>query len=320
MTATPVRFQDLGHGVTCIDTLLFRPGMAACYLIEHEGKAGFIDTGTNPSVPLLLATLQRKGLSPEDVTHIMPTHVHLDHAGGTGELMRRCENATLYIHPRGARHMVDPSRIEQGSIAVYGQEVFTKLFGTLIPVPQERVREVQDGQVLDFHGRELLFLHTEGHAKHHFCVFDALSKGIFTGDTFGSSYPELNQGRASFIFPPTTPVQFDPQAWQSSLDRIMALEPECIFVTHYGMHQNVEALCQQLRNWIREYAAIAEDLVEVEQRQGLIAERLMQASVNYLLDQQCGVDIDTIDALLANDMALNAQGLDYWLGSGQANG
>ena len=304
---------DLGNGISCIDTLLHEPGIAACYLIEQDGVAGFIDTGTSKSLPILMDALQRRKLTPEQVAYVMPTHVHLDHAGGVGEVMAACPNATLLIHPRGARHMIDPAKLEQGSLAVYGEEKFAQLFGRLLPVPEERVQSVEDGFELDFNGRCLTFFHTEGHARHHYCIHDRISHGLFTGDTFGASYPRLNQGRNRFIFPPTTPIQFDPDAWLLTVDRLLAFKPERIFVTHFGMHEEPEKLGLQLKQQIKDYAETADDLANMPERARAIENSLTLQSVNFLLDQQCGLDPDEIAAYLRMDMALNAQGLEHWL-------
>lgn len=306
-------YKELGFGITCIDTMLHRPGLAACYLIEHRGKAGFIDTGTNNSVPILLEVLKQKNIALQDVVYVMPTHVHLDHAGGAGGLMQQLPNAQLVIHPRGARHMIDPQKLQQGSQAVYGQEKFNKMFGALIPVKKERVIEAQDGFELDLNGRKLLFIDTPGHARHHFCVYDETSRGLFTGDTFGASYPELNTGRNRFIFPPTTPIQFDPTAWNSSLDRLAELKAQRVFLTHYGMHEKIEPLALQLRQTIDEYADTALEFKQLENRQQRIEQAILQFGINYLLDNQCGLDTQGIKEVLAGDMALNAQGLEHWL-------
>ncbi|HIL63286.1 MAG: MBL fold metallo-hydrolase [Pseudohongiellaceae bacterium] len=317
--ADTVYYQDLGHGISCIDTMLQRRGLAACYLLEHGGMAGFIDTGTNNSVPILCEVLRRKGIAPTAVAYIMPTHVHLDHAGGAGGLMQQFPNATLIIHPRGARHMIAPAKLEAGSLAVYGEEEFGKLFGRLTAVDAGRIQIAEDGFELDFNGRRLVFLDTPGHARHHYVVYDELSRGLFTGDTFGASYPELNCGRSRFIFPPTTPIQFDPLAWQSSLDRLMTLDPQRVFVTHFGMHEDVPAMKTLLRQSIQDHADTAEDLAQEPDRCDRIAQSLLQASIDYLLDAQCGIDVDTIRALIGRDMELNAQGLDHWLSTLQAH-
>ncbi len=311
-------WQDLGFGISCIDTELSRPGLAACYLIEHQGTAAFVDTGVNSSIPLLLDVLARRKIPVENVAWVMPTHVHLDHAGGAGLLMQSLPRAQLMVHPRGARHLRDPGKLEAGASAVYGEEKFRETYGSLVPIAQERITEVADGQVLDLNGRRLTFLHTEGHARHHYCIHDEGSDGLFTGDTFGASYPELNGGRQRFIFPPTTPVQFDPQAWHATLDRLLALQPQRIFVTHYGMHEGVAELASQLRGWIDEYVALAQEFAGHPQRQQALRDALMQASINTLLDCGCALAPDRIRQLLAMDMELNAQGLDHWLNTREA--
>lgn len=309
----PLAFQGLGFGISCIDTQLMRTGLASCYLVEAGGEVAFIDCGTSNAVPLLLGVLERRGYSPEDVRYVIPTHVHLDHAGGAGALMAECPNAELVVHPRGSRHMIDPGKLEAAAIEVYGQQVFDKLYGGLLPVDPARVVEQADGSELNFNSRIFRFLDTPGHARHHFCIHDPASRGVFTGDTFGVSYPELNLGRHRFIFPPTTPTQFDPQAWYDSIDRLMELMPDRMYLTHYGCLAEPESLAPALRHAIDDYAGIATEFAQHEDRIGRLTVELLRHARNYLLDQQCGLDPDAIDALLVGDMRLNAQGLDHWL-------
>ncbi|WP_455217384.1 MBL fold metallo-hydrolase, partial [Kaarinaea lacus] len=199
---------DLDYGITQLDAEYIRPGVAALYLLQQGGQVAIIETGTTLSVPAVITALEQRGLSSQDVAYVIPTHVHLDHAGGAGELMSICPNAQLVIHPYGAKHMIDPSRLVEGTIAVYGEEKFKKLYGDLKPIQEDRVVEAPDNFELLFNGRKLSFLDTPGHARHHFCVYDDTSRGIFSGDTFGISYPQLGTGRGPFIFPTTTPVQF----------------------------------------------------------------------------------------------------------------
>jgi glyoxylase-like metal-dependent hydrolase (beta-lactamase superfamily II) len=314
------RWQDCGFGISCIDTELFRPGLAACYLLCHGDQAVFIDTGTRNSVPLLLDVLARKGLSVGQVSWVMPTHVHLDHAGGAGALMQLLPNARLLVHERGARHMITPEKLQAGSLAVYGSQRYEEAFGSLVPVPEERVVIAHDGYQVDLAGRLLQFFDMPGHARHHYVVWDVFSRGLFTGDTFGVSYPELNEGRQRFIFPPTTPVQFDPEAWHESLRRMMALDPQRVFLTHFGMHENIRELASQLHEQIDEYVRICTSLPDTD----TLANHLMQHSLQALEARACGVSPETIRRLLRGDMDLNAQGLLHWLqrsasGSGTAS-
>ena len=146
--------------ITTIDTAYLRPRFAASHLLVEKGHAAFIDTGTSLSVPILLDVINKKGIPAEKVTHIMPTHVHLDHAGGAGALMKIFQNASLVVHPRGAKHLIDPSKLVAGTAQVYGVEKTEKLYGKIEPVPEERIIIAEDEKFLDFHGRRLLLLDT----------------------------------------------------------------------------------------------------------------------------------------------------------------
>jgi len=303
---------ELGHGITCIDTLYMRPGLAACYLIEHDGRAAFIDTGTAHTTPRLLELLSSKGLSVEDVDYVIPTHVHLDHAGGAGALIRALPNARLVIHPRGARHMIDPSRLVAGARVVYGEERFEQLYGTLVPVPSKRVIEADDQFTLSLNGREMLFLDTPGHARHHFCIYDEQSDGIFSGDTFGISYREFDSPKGSFIFPPTTPVQFDPVAWHESIDRLMALDPERIYLTHFCMVDNPKPLARLLKARIDEYTLLAEAAGKNDLYGNIVA-ALQQSILSQLVQHQSPTTREEALEILENDIDLNSQGLVVWL-------
>jgi len=311
--AKNTRYQDLGFGISCVDVQLQRPGLASCYLLRSGDEAAFIDCGTSNSIPYLLEVLRRSDLEIEQLRYVIPTHVHLDHAGGAGRLMAACPNAQLIVHPRGARHMIDPAQLQSAALAVYGEERFSRMFGGLEAIAAERVVEAPDGFELDFNGRMLRFLDTQGHARHHNCIVDEASHGCFTGDTFGVSYHELNLGRNRFIFPPTTPTQFDPDAWLASIDRLMALKPERMYLTHYGCHEEPDYLARELKLNIREYAEIAEEFANHPNRLERLSVALLEQARNFLLDQQCGEEPEVIDALLSGDMRLNAQGLDYWL-------
>ena len=169
--------------MVAIDSGQVRPQMAACYLLETDAAVAVIETGNNQSTARILDVLERRGRRLEEVTHVIVTHVHLDHAGGSGKLLQQLPAATLYVHPRGARHMMDPSRLEASARAVYGDEEYERMHGALVPVPADRVQIVQDGECLSVGRRELEFMDAPGHARHHFCVWDAASRGWFSGDT-----------------------------------------------------------------------------------------------------------------------------------------
>src|SRR5437879_10823360 len=182
------------HGVCAVDAEYLYPGHAAAHIIEDGGRAAFVDVGTNASVPYLLAGLVELGIAPEAVDYVLLTHVHLDHAGGAGRLMQELPNAVAVLHPRGAPHMIDPSRLIAGSRAVYGERL-EQLYGTRVPIPAARVRAVQDGERLTLGGRTLERSHVPGHAVHHYAVVDAAHASIFTSDISASSYGSTDTGQ-----------------------------------------------------------------------------------------------------------------------------
>lgn len=310
------RFQDLPYGITTIDAGYERPRLAASHLIVEDGLAAFVDVGTTHSVPTLLEALNRKGIPRENVAYVMVTHVHLDHAGGAGELMRHLPNARLVVHPRGARHMIDPGKLIAGVAAVYGADQMQARFGEVVPVPAERVIEAGDEFAVDLNGRRLLCLDTPGHARHHYCVWDEKSKGFFTGDTFGISYREFDVDGRAFIFTTTTPVQFDPPALHASIDRMMSYQPERMYLTHYGCVTDPERLARELHEQIDLYVAVAREAADAgEARHQRMKEGLAEIMLSRLAAHGCTMEREQILALLAMDLELNAQGLGCWLDS-----
>lgn len=309
------QFRELDHQITCIDTAYQRPGLAACYLIESAGEAAFIDTGTSHTVPHLMAVLKAKGIATSQVKYIIPTHVHLDHAGGVGALMQALPNASMVIHPFGARHMIDPSKLAAGATAVYGEAKFRQDFGELIAVDERRVIEAPDGFRLRLGERELLCLDTPGHARHHICIYDEQSRGIFTGDTFGLSYREFDTDQGPFILATSTPIQFDPEAWHSTLDRLLALAPEVIYLTHYCEVREPQRLARHLRHTIDQFTSIAlsAEGPPGETRKNQIRTALLPWLVASLEQHGCRQSPQEIERIMAMDLELDAQGLEVWL-------
>lgn len=304
---------DFDAGVTAVDTEYVRPGLDASHLIVHGGRAAFVDTGTSRSVPLLLAALEEKGLDPGQVDWVWVTHVHLDHAGGAGALMAALPNATAVLHPRGARHMSDPTRLIEGSKAVYGEEAFHQLYGEIRPIPAERIRTVDDGEKLALAGREFEFIHTEGHARHHYCIVDAAASAVFTGDCFGISYRELDTAAGPFIFPTTTPVQFDPDAAHATIRRLLSYRPERAFLTHFSCVAAPATLAPQLHRDLDAYVRISVARRDDDDPEASIRAALREWT--YVRLDEHGFDPDPAvrDEILQMDMALNAQGLAVWL-------
>lgn len=307
MTDSP--YQDLGFGITCIDAAYVEYGMACFYLMEEGGECAVLETGTCHSVPALHQLLANKGIAARQVRYVIPTHVHLDHAGGAGTMMAAFPEATLLMHPRGARHMADPQRLIAGSMAVYGEETFGKLYGTIEPVAESRIREMADGETVELAGRPLEFRHTRGHAEHHFCIWDEASRGWFSGDMFGISYPWFRFENGDFLLPATTPTQFDPDAYLASLELLAGYSPQRMYLTHHG------AL-----DWSMEKSALLAEQVEAYREttlaEGADAGSLKKALEAYSLDlirRYAGAaDENSLRRMLAFDMDLNSQGLQVW--------
>jgi len=306
--------QGSAHGITTIDTGYGeRPRFCAAYLVEHAGRAAFIDCGSNASVPRLLAALDARGLAREAVDWLVLTHVHLDHAGGAGTLMRALPNARLVVHPRGARHMIDPSKLVAGAAAVYGEAEFARNYGTLLPVPASRVVEAPDGHVVDLAGRPLLCADTPGHARHHIAVWDAASRSWFSGDIFGLAYPELATGRGAFIVPTTSPVQFDPDEMRASVRRLLADAPAAVYLTHYGRVDEVARLGADLLEQVDAMVALARDCDGAPDRHARLVDALAALYVERARRHGVADAAAVVPELLALDIELNAQGLEVWL-------
>jgi glyoxylase-like metal-dependent hydrolase (beta-lactamase superfamily II) len=312
-TSLPAFVRPLSHGVHAIDTGFHRDDFDAAYLIVHEGRAAFVDTGTNFAVPRLLGALEALGLARDAVDFVVPTHVHLDHAGGAGLLMRELPGATLWVHARGARHMIDPSALWQGALAVYGKAEMQRSYGELVPVPAERVRTTSDGLTLTLAGRPLLFADTPGHARHHHCVWDAASRGWFTGDTFGLSYREFDGDRGAWLMPTTTPVQFDPEALRASIARLLSAAPDWMYLTHFGRVGDVPRLGRLLLGLIDDLVALALSLRDAADRHQALKRGQLALFLRSLGEHGCSLGPDAIESLLAMDLELNAQGLAVWL-------
>ena len=307
--------QDLGHGITQLDAEYGKSGVAAIYLMEENGEVAIIETGTNHSVPHIKKALKAKGLSFENVRYVIPTHVHLDHAGGAGELMHLCPNAQLVVHPYGARHLIDPRKLEAGTIAVYGEDKFRQLYGKIRPVEATRVIEAPGFFKLKLNGRKLQFFDTPGHARHHFCVYDKKSNGIFSGDTFGLSYPQITTKQGPFIMATTTPVQFDPGSLLQSIDCLTSLEPETIFLTHFGPITPTVEVVKQLKRSIRRFSNIALEAENItDDRVSILQKKIMDYCLDTLQEMGCEQSPEFCENVLAFDCKLNAQGLDFWLG------
>ena len=312
------RTTAFDHGITAIDTDYVRPYLDASHLIVEHGRAAFVDTGTNHSVPVLLDALASAQLDVGDVDYVFLTHVHLDHAGGAGRLMRELPNARAVLHPRGARHMINPEKLIAGAQAVYGKRVYTEMYGDIVAIPAERIIQVEDGRTLGLAGRPLTCLYTEGHARHHYCLHDPQAAGVFTGDSFGVSYRELDTAAGEFIYPTTTPVQFDPVEAHHAIDRIMSCAPRQLFLTHYSRVTDLPRLAGDMHRGIDDFVSIAKQHAHDEER----TRHMQKAMFDYLSARARGHGVKAgrarLHEILQMDIELNTMGLEHWLDHGGA--
>ena len=301
----------LGHNIYLIDGFYMGVSQVAGSYVICDEHLTLIDTSASPSVPRILAGLKALQLAPEQVEYIIVTHIHLDPAGGAGLLLQHCPQAKVVVHPRGARHLADPSRLIESSKAIY-KEAFSRLFDPIVPIPQERLIIKGDGETLTIGpGRTLRFLDTPGHARHHFCIYDPKSKGIFSGDTLGCRYPKLEALGGKLFVPVTTPNHFDPEAMKNSIERIMELELEGIYFGHFGMSQEVDEVHRQLLYWLDIYVSEGERAYQ----EGLEVEKLAERLLNRLVTHHRELNLANhkeLYSLLRNDTSLSAMGIyDY---------
>jgi glyoxylase-like metal-dependent hydrolase (beta-lactamase superfamily II) len=243
----------IGPGVLQIDTLLGGwERMTAGYLIEGPEPV-LIETGSQSSVPALLQALKDHGVSPDDLAGVAVTHIHLDHAGGVGDVAKAFPQATVYVHEKGARHLVDPSRLIDSAARVYGP-LLDDLYGRLEPTPKDRLRVLYDGdQVSVGPNRSLTTVDSPGHAKHHLALHDSESGILFAGDAVGVRLPD-----AGILRPATPPSDFDLDQAITSLRKFRARKPAGVALAHYGLLPDPLEMLEEAEMILRRWAEVAE--------------------------------------------------------------
>ncbi len=300
--------------ITTIDTGYIRPGLCAAYLVHGSGgRAALVDCGTATCVQRVLAAIEAAGVARDQVDWLMVTHVHLDHAGGAGPLMRALPNARLVVHPRGARHMVDPSRLIAGATQVYGEAMFARDHAGMLPVEAARVVVADDGHVVELAGRPLLCADTPGHALHHYSVWDADTRSWIAGDAFGLSYRELDGERGAFAVPTTSPVQFDPEQMKASIRRLVANAPASIRIAHYGIVSECARIADDLVEQVDAMAAIARAAGDGAGRHARIVDGLTALCIGRARAHGVADAAARVAGVLGGDIEINAQGLGAWL-------
>jgi glyoxylase-like metal-dependent hydrolase (beta-lactamase superfamily II) len=302
-----------------IDCDYVYPRFAASFLMVEGKEALFVENNTAHSLPRLLEALKTHGLTPGQVRYLIITHVHLDHAGGSQALMNACPNAVLLAHPRAAPHMIDPSKLVASARKVYGDAEFTRLYGEIGPIDSKRVRSMEDGEELRFGAKSLRFIHTRGHANHHFCILvsgDAGPESIFTGDSFGLAYPDL-QRHGLFILPSTSPTDFDPGEARKSIERIAGSGAKTAYLTHFGPITDLRAAARELEAYLDEVEPMYRRMMETsegERSDQELTRECAQRIRDYLETQyhKRGGEVDAhFSALLKMDIELNAAGMVF---------
>lgn len=284
-------------------------GAVMVYLLKSGDEAAVVETARNGSLPYLLEAMEELGVSRGSVKYVCVTHVHLDHAGGAGSYMREFPNARLIVHPRGARHMIDPAKLVEGVKEVYGPEETVRLYGEIVPVPAERVIAAQDGETLEIGGLRLECIDAPGHAKHHMMFLEKTTKSLFAGDAFGIAYRCMETPRGRWAIVTASPVQFDPEAMKATIDHIAALAPEAVYLTHFGRLTNVEEVAASLKDGVDKYVDIA--LASRGEREEL--SRRLKGLYSSMITAN-GQEARRAEIERANrwDLELNIQGLGCW--------
>lgn len=298
--------------IDAIDCHYGGPGKTTAYLIEQDGRATFVDNNTTLAVPHLLAALERRGIPRENVDYAIITHVHLDHAGGTAALLAACPNAKVLAHPKAARHLINPERLIAGAKVVYGEEQFHFLYGDILPVAEDRVLPIEDNGLIVWNGRRLRFLHTLGHATHHFCIYDEETNVIFTGDNFGIGRSSLMRPGPDFLICSCTPPEFDAPQYRIALARILETGADNACIGHFGPFGDLDRCAKQLMRSIGLFEAIQFAAVDSGLEGGELTafciDSVAKSMPPYLA--WCGVENVADDlAWLEGDIALNGMGL-----------
>jgi glyoxylase-like metal-dependent hydrolase (beta-lactamase superfamily II) len=299
--------------ITRIDTGYVRPGLCAAYLLHGaDGRAALVDCGPASATPRVLEAIDAAGVAREAVDWVLVTHVHLDHAGAAGPVLAALPSARLVVHPKGAPHMVDPTRLIAGARAVYGEAAFERDHAGMCAVEAGRVVVADDGHRVDLAGRPLDCIDTPGHANHHYSVWDAATRAWFAGDAFGLSYREFDTQAGAFAVPTTSPVQFDPDAMKASYRRLLAHAPRSIHVAHFGEVVECARLAGELSAQVDRMAALACEAEGRDDAQAWLEARLEAMYVARARRHGIADPEIAVPAVLGGDIAINAQGLLVW--------
>ena len=285
---------------------LDEPQIIGSYLLAGKNELAIIDPGPGSTLEWLLSALSEAGFDPQDVTHILLTHIHLDHAGATGSLARLLPRAQVYVHSLGAPHLIDPSRVLASATRIYGERM-RLLWGDIEATPAARVQRIGDGDTLNVAGRQLSVHYTPGHAIHHVSFFDEQTRELFAGDVAGVRLPD-----ADYVRPPTPPPDIDLEAWSASIARIKQLRPDVIYLAHFGPTHDVERHLDRLEAALYEWGDFVLEAMRKGRNEAEIIALLIEKTQPEL--QRVARDAHTIQRYeIAANYAMTVQGyMRYW--------
>ena len=285
---------------------LGRPELIATAILHGPAGVALVDPGPSTTLSDLETGLDRKGIRLADVRTLLLTHIHLDHAGATGPIVRKHPHIDVIVHARGAPHLVDPAKLLSSAGRLYGQDM-DRLWGEVLPVAAQRIRAVDGGETQNVVGREIQIRYTPGHASHHVSYFDAASRVAFVGDTAG-----IRRGSGKFVLPATPPPDIDLDVWRDSEERILGWDPDTLFLTHFGpwhgARQHFRAMFENLGGWSRIVRRLLGDaaLTDTDRERAFIDEAYLE------LQRQVG-EREAEDYVKAGGLSYSWQGLArYW--------
>jgi glyoxylase-like metal-dependent hydrolase (beta-lactamase superfamily II) len=284
---------------------LDQPGAIASYLLRSDEEAALVDAGPGTTLPALLTALDGLSVAPHQVRHLLITHIHLDHAGAAGALLRHLPEARVYVHEAGARHLIDPSRLIGSATRVYGS-LMKRLWGDMLPVPEDRIVVVHDGQLLELAGRRLQILYAPGHAVHHVVYRDLDEGSMYVGDVAGVRMPG-----SSYVRPPTPPPDLDLEAWEATIDRLAALRPTALYISHFGRTTGTEEHLDQLRTRLRTWEQLVLEHMQAGEDRAAITLALQRASDREL--SQLATPENARQYEMAGSSAMNVAGYERYL-------
>ena len=267
---------SLAYGLDYVDLqFLGRSSIIATAVLQSAGGVALIDPGPSTTIANLKAALAAKGMATRDIRQLLLTHIHLDHAGGTGTLVQENPQIEVFVHERGAPHVIDPAKLLASASRLYGDDM-ARLWGDVLPVPSGRVRVLKGGETIAAGGRELRVAYTPGHASHHVSYFEPSSRIAFVGDTAG-----IRRGSGAYVMPPTPPPDIDLEAWRQSEERILQWQPDTLFLTHFGPVHGARTHFQELMARLAEWSRVVRTLLatpglsDEQRQQRFVAEALL---------------------------------------------